>query len=658
MGLTFFRDPQAPRPVLLFVICFLLGCPPKHDPGPSCTVELWTDAELMAAADFGAYEEILRKKVLCRAKGQDPDFNLAVLQFKERSSSFSKACQSPTRSAVRRVRLDSKPRDGHYCAVAVRNGRILSGVGFRLYEGASLELGPIANRMGAREDEITTLFAGKSSEFMESESDHRVRVLFPSEETVRMDVRLKLDRHRIENQPQPTYRVQAFQNVIPFQFCCGRTKLSDEPVMERNKASIEWLRQKVPKKARKSKVRVIGYASTIGDCKRNQSLSSKRANAVKRKLQSMGFSDVDVEPCGELGPANDPSIRVDQGPFWQRVDVVLSPEILSFRFGHQTPEGESIAIPEGTQVSVSSGSTHVCTESLTANPAEMIEIVMLIDTSGSMNQEWAQQIAPHLNDRVNDLVSRFEASGHKAWVHVYTLGSDLCQGIQYPTSPHLTCTALGASSLAPCGGAEANESWGAGTSWAARFHPWRPGALRSILPISDELACEGDHSSTLSQDVDAVDQAIDSANLYGITVFPHYGSIHGGPTGYVQNHMWRLGHETHGVAQPLDFRSSSSINTIHDALLYSVERTAHSTTVTCVEQAPSDNYSFVFSGNNTSTQRITGSRADFRLNHKIGDSYVGNCDTPQECPEEREARPTTGRRGKGPHLDCRPSPYE
>jgi outer membrane protein OmpA-like peptidoglycan-associated protein len=540
----------------------------------------------------------------------------------------------------------------------VRDGRIINGVGFRLYEGTQLQLDQFADGLGATDEELSTLFTGQSSELMESESEDRVRVVFPPTATVENDVQLQLDRHRVEHQARPTYRVQAFQNVVPFQFCCGRDKLSDDPVQERNEDALKWLKQNVPRKARKKKVRVIGYASTIGECKRNQALSSRRAHMVKRKLRSMGFTDIDVEPCGELGPANDPTVQVDQGPFWQRVDVVLAPEVLSFRFGHQTPSGKSIKIPEGTQVTMSSGSSLMCTESLTKKEAEAIEIVMLIDTSGSMNEEWARQIAPHLGDRVSDLVSRFKTEGYRAWVHVYTLGSDLCRGLESPDSPYLTCTMLSGNSLAPCGGREANESWGTGTSWASRFHPWRPGALRSILPISDELACEGDHTSTLTEDIAAVDEAIDNANRYGVTVFPHFGSIHGGPTGYVQRHMWRLGHETHGVAQPLDFSNSSSINTIYDALLSSVSRTSHSTTVTCVEDQPSEHYSFTFTGKNTPTQRVVATRRDLRLTQEIGDNYVGNCNSPQECPEEREARPRSRQRGKEPQLDCRTAPQE
>ncbi|MFT4569301.1 MAG: hypothetical protein ACI8TX_000487 [Hyphomicrobiaceae bacterium] len=65
-----------------------------------------------------------------------------------------------------------------------------------------------------------------------------------------------------------------------------------------------------------------------------------------------------------------------------------------------------------------------------------------------------------------------------------------------------------------------NEDWGNATSILADEFPWTPGALRVIVPISDEGPDNGDSCRDPGDDRDAIENAIVLANENDVTVSP------------------------------------------------------------------------------------------------------------------------------------------
>jgi hypothetical protein len=129
-------------------------------------------------------------------------------------------------------------------------------------------------------------------------------------------------------------------------------------------------------------------------------------------------------------------------------------------------------------------------------PAPLVDMVFVIDTSGSMDPEWES-----ICGVINDVVKKLGEQGIDLKYAIFKLGGG----------------------GKPCGiGTVPNsgsEDWGLGIVWAANSYQWRSGARKIILPVSDEDLYLGDPRDSLSDKwiSDAITAAnTQKASVYGI----------------------------------------------------------------------------------------------------------------------------------------------
>jgi hypothetical protein len=137
-----------------------------------------------------------------------------------------------------------------------------------------------------------------------------------------------------------------------------------------------------------------------------------------------------------------------------------------------------------------------------------VELVFTVDTSGSMGDE-AAALCGSISAVQNTLMNE----GITSATHLLGIGTpDFSVSGAFPC---LTDTVLNAFGPAVPGNGGAcgntltsNESWGQAAAIVAQKFPWQPGALRVIVPISDEGACRGEPCLNPGEDRDAVTNAI------------------------------------------------------------------------------------------------------------------------------------------------------
>ena len=118
-----------------------------------------------------------------------------------------------------------------------------------------------------------------------------------------------------------------------------------------------------------------------------------------------------------------------------------------------------------------------------------------------------------------------------------------------------------------CNQWESNESWGTGISWVARYHRWRQDAYRAVIPISDELPCEGNSSSSFEEDEASLVLAIEDAQNRGLQVFPFYGTLSGGDAHtLVPSFMDRLAFHTKGKLGSLTSQGDGALARVFAAI--------------------------------------------------------------------------------------------
>lgn len=218
-----------------------------------------------------------------------------------------------------------------------------------------------------------------------------------------------------------------------------------------------------------------------------------------------------------------------------------------------------------------------------------LEMVFVMDTSGSMYQEWEdvctimyggnfasggyfQGIKPMFND-----------SNITVYETIYGLGNTLpgaassgnCQGHNKNAGPRPT--PLGLTSGDDSGGLRklpgtvyngntysgySGEDWGPGTNWAclswkdtlgnipgnpptAADHRWNPNATKIVLPVSDEGPKDGDPSQQ-ADDVASIQEAHDNCLNAGVVPYGLYGQAYGGSSN-VQSHFIDLAQCHNGV---------------------------------------------------------------------------------------------------------------
>jgi hypothetical protein len=151
---------------------------------------------------------------------------------------------------------------------------------------------------------------------------------------------------------------------------------------------------------------------------------------------------------------------------------------------------------------------------------ETLDIVFVMDTSGSMVNE-ALGLCPAMSGLTAELAAR----GLTA--RTALLGITSIRGGNFSCLTDSVANLLGAEVPgAPpcCPMLETVEDWGPAVAVVAARYPWQPGALRIIVPISDEGARRGDPCLDPGDDRDAVTHAIAVAAANLVTVAPIFAA--------------------------------------------------------------------------------------------------------------------------------------
>ncbi|HEC76998.1 MAG TPA: VWA domain-containing protein, partial [Thermoplasmatales archaeon] len=145
------------------------------------------------------------------------------------------------------------------------------------------------------------------------------------------------------------------------------------------------------------------------------------------------------------------------------------------------------------------------------------DIVFVVDTSGSMYDVWTT-----LDDKMDGLKQQLISQGLDVNVTVYGLASNP-SSLNYSyamTTVWFNGTNVSLHDVSGPGNPN-QESWGPGTSWCALWYPWREGATRIVIPISDECAYDGETTED-ANDAFAVDEAKSLCQNNSVIVFPFY----------------------------------------------------------------------------------------------------------------------------------------
>ncbi|ACL02924.1 hypothetical protein Dalk_1221 [Desulfatibacillum aliphaticivorans] len=170
--------------------------------------------------------------------------------------------------------------------------------------------------------------------------------------------------------------------------------------------------------------------------------------------------------------------------------------------------------------------------------ATELDIVFVCDTSGSMGGEWGSLLSI-MGDIISDLSDLADVN-----YDIYALSSYYGSSYtEYSVDGVITDVLLLTQHETGH-----SESWGPGTEYLADNYPWRPDAIRVILPVSDEGAYQGD--SWDFNDTDSVTAAIAACNNNQVIVYPMYGDWWDNYQGanYILPNMQRLASNTGGQA--------------------------------------------------------------------------------------------------------------
>ena len=175
-----------------------------------------------------------------------------------------------------------------------------------------------------------------------------------------------------------------------------------------------------------------------------------------------------------------------------------------------------------------------------------VHVVFAIDTSGSMEEEWAS-LCSQIGDIVNNLQQQgvmvrheilgidypFEASGSRAC----TGGKTIRNTVPHPTVNHY-------------------EDWGPGIVDLATQYSWQPGYVRVVIPISDEGPENGDPVDNADKAI--TDRAIDAAQQHKVIVSPILGN---GTSADVEQIAARIAYNTGGTVAEFDQNNMTQIVT-------------------------------------------------------------------------------------------------
>jgi len=147
-----------------------------------------------------------------------------------------------------------------------------------------------------------------------------------------------------------------------------------------------------------------------------------------------------------------------------------------------------------------------------------IDLVFVMDTSGSMDDE-AQALCDGLAAVENELT----ALGANLTVALLGITEDSTDRPNFSCLTDNVLNLYGAQVPNSADMLDQYEDWGPATSVLAANYPWQQGALRVIVPISDEGPQNGDPCDT-ADDVAAIDNAIAVANANSVVVSPIAGT--------------------------------------------------------------------------------------------------------------------------------------
>ncbi|MEM7260752.1 MAG: putative Ig domain-containing protein, partial [Planctomycetota bacterium] len=148
-------------------------------------------------------------------------------------------------------------------------------------------------------------------------------------------------------------------------------------------------------------------------------------------------------------------------------------------------------------------------------PCSKVDLVFLVDTSGSMTGEGAA-----LCELMPDVIEALLDAGIAVDAEIFGIGAT-------PGNPFNCLTGnarelLGGGIGADCSSsAGEQEDWGRATAAVAEFFPWTPGAVRVIVPVADEGPYCGD--GLFADDQLSVDAAVEAAVAAGVIVSPITG---------------------------------------------------------------------------------------------------------------------------------------
>ncbi|NNM26467.1 MAG: hypothetical protein HKO59_10875 [Phycisphaerales bacterium] len=166
------------------------------------------------------------------------------------------------------------------------------------------------------------------------------------------------------------------------------------------------------------------------------------------------------------------------------------------------------------------GITWVGTDGLVCPP---VEVVFLMDTSGSMDDEAAALCAA-----IDAVEGDLGALGIDATTFLYGITEAPGGAFDCLTDTVLDLFGPDVPGDGSCGPLDQpgdnDESWAPATAIVAQEFRWTPGALRVIVPISDEGPCLGSCTDGLPESEAAIANAIVLANINGVTVSPIVGN--------------------------------------------------------------------------------------------------------------------------------------
>ena len=544
------------------LIFFILGCGKKLQSPSSATCIDWQEAPeqgvLLPEDSTRTLASLIKTVPACEAA-------LLFYRYTQRSDDFAQGCATLPMNA--QMISGNRPlENGQYC-VRLKHDKGFSHRTFSVYAGKPLDTESVASSLSIPPEQADSLLAGYSEPLID-EGKEWVQVQFPKQESVLKVLQQQQEINNLKSTPKAEFQIESFENILSFHFCCGRKSFLDIPVKKDNASVQKWL-QKVPPSVKKKKWKIVGYSSSAGaDCSSNQRMSKIRSEAVASLMRRYGYTNLEIDWCG----ATPDKIPIDEHPQWQRVDVFQPQEFVSMRIQRQTEEGEKIAFADNTLLSIEGASAQRCQLNVDAEREKRVDVAILIDTSGSMYDDWVNQIQPYLAPEIRNFVETQRAANTDVYVQIYTLDENLCGALNAAENDaFFGCTSLKPGqlhSISPsCNTRESNESWGTGVSWVSRYHPWRAGAFRVVLPISDELPCEGNSTSTDEDDVLSLETAINDAKQFGVSAYPFYGTLSGGRSHImVQTFMERLALQTNGSVGSLVSTGSDALSRVFQSI--------------------------------------------------------------------------------------------